>query len=236
MADIKRNPQAALQSALGLKPAVRVPALAWVLSALAVLLIAALSVLAARTNYFPFELNFSLAVQQLQSPLLDRASLIIDWFGYVPQMPILTVVLGLIFFVARYRWEGVVTVLALLVEATIDGTIKILVRRPRPEAPGLHIYHPHGDFTFPSGHVFSYVMVFGIVAYLVVQALRSPALRAALLVVLISLIVLVGPVRLYLGEHWLIDVVAGYLLGGLGLYWMTTLYLWGKPKFFARHT
>src|SRR6185312_12920445 len=102
----------------------RVPRLAWALSVLAVLAIAALSVLAARTPYFPFELNVSLAVQRLQSPLRDQASLIIDWFGYVPQMPILTLVLGLLLFVARWRWEGVVTVLALIVEAAIDGTIK----------------------------------------------------------------------------------------------------------------
>jgi len=145
---------------------------AWFLSLLALIALAVLSILAHGTPYFPFELSLSLAVQKLASPGLDVLALSVDWLGYVPQMPLITTGLGIIMFLAGWRWEGVLTVLALIAEAAIDGTIKLLVRRPRPDAPGLRVVHPHADFTYPSGHVFSYLMVLGLLAYFVYVGLR----------------------------------------------------------------
>jgi undecaprenyl-diphosphatase len=119
-----------------------------------------------------------------------------------------------------------------LLEAAVDGSIKLLVRRPRPVGLGLHIYQPLGDFTYPSGHAFSYVMVFGLLAYFCWRLIKTGWLRALLMAVLIALVVAVGPVRIYLGEHWPSDVLAGYLLGALLLPLVIIFYHWGQNRFF----
>ena len=203
------------------------------LAAVAVLIV--LSFMAHSTPYFPIDLAISQAVQKLQSPALDAAALVIDWPGYVPQVAIILVLAGVGLFAIGYRWEAVVFWLANLREAAVDGLIKIVVRRPRPEEGlGVHIYKPHGDFTYPSGHIFSYIMLFGLLAYFCWVLMKPSALRTILVVLLIALVVVAGPVRIYLGEHWPSDVFAGLLLGSLCLPLMVSIYHWGQGRFFKK--
>jgi undecaprenyl-diphosphatase len=61
-----------------------------------------------------------------------------------------------------------------------------------------------------------YTIFFGVLIFLARQWLpRAPARALALLMG--SLVVLVGPSRIYLGAHWLSDVLAAYLLGAIML-------------------
>ncbi len=45
------------------------------------------------------------------------------------------------------------------------------------------------------------------------------------------MIVLIGPSRMFLGEHWASDVLGGYLLGSLTLSLTIFFYRWGKERF-----
>jgi undecaprenyl-diphosphatase len=75
-------------------------------------------------------------------------------------------------------------------------------------------------------------MLFGLLAYLVYVLMKPSALRTLLVVALIALVVVAGPVRIYLGEHWPSDVLAGLLLGSLCLPLMIGIYHWGQGRFF----
>jgi membrane-associated phospholipid phosphatase len=195
----------------------------------------ALAVLAHSAAYFPIDLSVTQALQRLQSPLLDRLALSLDWLGYAPQIMIILGLVCLGLFVAGQRWEAIVMILAGGFEAGVATVVKLLVQRPRPEVSGVHVYQPLGDFTFPSGHTFSYMMVFGLLAYFCYIRMRPSWLRTLAVAALIALVAAVGPVRIYLGEHWLSDVVAGYLLGALGLLLIIRVYRWGEGRFFAKH-
>lgn len=93
--------------------------------------------------------------------------------------------------------------------------------------------------SFPSGHALFAVVVAGIVAYLLLHWFRTKAARVACLVGSIAYAAAMGLSRVYLGHHWLTDVVAGWLLG-LGWVWVlaTVHRLWltarrrhGEPRF-----
>lgn len=190
-----------------------------------------LAAMAHATAYFPLDLTVTQALQSRQSPALDVLALGVDWLGYAPQIAIFIGVISLGLLALGRRWEGTMYLLAAALEGGAATLVKLLVQRPRPEVPGLHIYQQLGDFTFPSGHVFSYLLMFGLLAYFIYHLVRPAGWRSLALLGLGGLIVAVGPVRIYLGEHWLSDVVGGYLLGGLSLLLLIPLYRWGQGQF-----
>ncbi len=205
----------------------RVVGLTW-LGGLA--LIVALSIAAHGTAYFPIELNLTQGLQGLQSPTLDAVTLTIDWFGYVPQIFILVALCAVFLWAIGRRWEGALLLGALGTEGTIAQVVKLFVQRPRPADSGLvHAYHHHGDASYPSGHVFCYVVVFGLLIYYAYRYL-PPAWWRTAAVLLVAFTLVAGVVRIYLGEHWLFDVLAGYLLGALALPLLIWVYEWGLRR------
>jgi membrane-associated phospholipid phosphatase len=101
----------------------------------------------------------------------------------------------------------------------VQVAVKQLVERPRPPA-GLALSHATG-FAFPSGHATDAAAVYGMLAVLLARSGRRAASAAALLAA-VGVIALVGLSRLYLGVHWLTDVVGGV---GIGAVWLVSLIL-----------
>ncbi|MFN0093423.1 MAG: phosphatase PAP2 family protein [Dehalococcoidia bacterium] len=70
--------------------------------------------------------------------------------------------------------------------------------------------------SFPSGHVMGAVMLYGFV-FVLAGRLENGVLRAAIRVMSVGVLVLVGPARLWEGAHWPSDVAGAYALGALVL-------------------
>jgi undecaprenyl-diphosphatase len=62
---------------------------------------------------------------------------------------------------------------------------------------------------FPSGHALGSVVIAGIVAYLVVLRQESSRTRLGTMLIAAFFAVTIGLSRVYLGHHWLTDVLAG---------------------------
>lgn len=97
-----------------------------------------------------------------------------------------------------------------------------LIRRPRPGGHGIHVLFQITNYwSFPSGHVEHALTFFGLLFFLSYQMGQpAPAWRPLLWLVrlvLLGFIVLMAPSRLVEGQHWLSDVVAGYLYGAFWL-------------------
>lgn len=102
---------------------------------------------------------------------------------------------------------------------------KVLVARPRPPAVE-DLVHATGA-SFPSGHTTQALAAWGMFAFLVLRARPQHsrwALTGATLLVL-----LVGASRIYLGAHWLTDVLGGFALGGAWLAILLIIDLKNRP-------
>ena len=109
------------------------------------------------------------------------------------------------------------------------------MRRPRPTAPDVKVTPARiGGSSFPSGHVLIYTGIYGFLAFLLETLVRSDRLRKILTSLLVALIALVGPSRIYLGHHWFTDVLASYLLGTANLLGMMALYRRAKTRWLNR--
>jgi undecaprenyl-diphosphatase len=69
------------------------------------------------------------------------------------------------------------------------------------------------DYSYPSGHVVSYVCLYGFLFFLVYALVTRSWQRTAVLCLLGLLVGLVGISRIHLGHHWASDVLGGYALG-----------------------
>ena len=84
--------------------------------------------------------------------------------------------------------------------------LKHLLHRPRPE----QLFAPLG-YSFPSGHSFFAYVVYGMTAYWLAAPRAAPQRRLIYAVAVVA-ILLVGFSRVFLGEHYLSDVAAGFAL------------------------
>jgi membrane-associated phospholipid phosphatase len=112
----------------------------------------------------------------------------------------------------------------------LNGLIALLVSRPRPSSPLIHIFMPVPVHSFPSGHVENDVVYLGFLLYL---SFTKPVSQWRYRWILIPFqlyavvnILLIGFSRVYEGSHWLTDVLGGYLSGALGLVLLIFLYRW----------
>lgn len=74
--------------------------------------------------------------------------------------------------------------------------------------------------SFPSGHTLNATVVVGVLAYLLMLRLASRAARIAVGVGAAAFALAMGLSRVFLGHHWLSDVVAAWLFG---LGWLTVV-------------
>ena len=110
--------------------------------------------------------------------------------------------------------------------------LKALIERPRPELAAEQLAALGVDsYAFPSGHAQSSTIFYGFLAYFIWQHARRPWLRWLGVAGMLTMIVLVGISRVYLGVHWPSDVVGAYSIGILWLHvWIRAQRAWCAAK------
>ncbi len=89
---------------------------------------------------------------------------------------------------------------------------KDLVGRARP--PQAYAIPPYETSpSFPSGHTLNSTVIASLVAYLIVLHVTSILVRILAIVLAVGWFVAMGLSRVFLGHHWLTDVIAGWTLG-----------------------
>ncbi len=80
-------------------------------------------------------------------------------------------------------------------------------------------FYVHTDFSFPSGHMTRTIFIITIFISMVIFSSKNLLLKLISGCILIFLAILMGMTRIYLGEHWLSDVLGGVALGaGMGFF------------------
>jgi membrane-associated phospholipid phosphatase len=146
-------------------------------------------------------------------PELTDAAWIYDKMGQRSVLvPILLLVAGI--FARRHRtWRPVVlAVVSFVVLNVVVGAMKILIGRAETESGSVDVLA--GGIIFPSGHASNMVLTGGLIVYLFWLYAEDPPLRR--LTGLVAVLTTVTCVTsLFLGTHWLTDLIAGLLVGGL---------------------
>lgn len=113
---------------------------------------------------------------------------------------------------ARRWWEPTLLAAAMIVSTLVSLTVKELVARPRPAEASQVVAGVETTYSFPSGHTIGAATFLLVLGYLV--WVRRPAVRSLVSWVLgvAGGVFLVALSRLYLGYHFVTDVVASMAL------------------------
>ena len=123
----------------------------------------------------------------------------------------LVAIAGLVVARRTRRWRPGVVALAVVVLGVLSRLLlSVLVRDTRPDQDLWLV--PVGGFSFPSGHAAASALLAGTLIWLVGRAGLPRLPRIGFGIVLLGWAFLVGVSRLYLGVHWVSDVVGSWLL------------------------
>lgn len=146
--------------------------------------------------------------QSLRTPWADNLFIAITELGdSFVNIALACAVMGALLVRKCYRTAGfwVLTVVGGLLGTQL---LKWVVHLPRPVA----IYHGASSFGFPSGHTTMSVVLYGFLAILLARRLAGTWRWGLFSGVLLTAFV-IGISRLYLGAHWLSDVLGGFFIG-----------------------
>ncbi|MBA2451585.1 MAG: phosphatase PAP2 family protein [Chloroflexia bacterium] len=159
------------------------------------------------------DLVATMRIQRIKHPALAKSMGVVSWIGFRPQSLVLPFSIITLAWLSGFRRDARYLVFAWL-GSFISFTTKLLIQRPRPSGEGITVAVANlKDTSFPSGHTLHYVSFWGFFSYLLFSKIRGKWLRLGPLAVMGSFIGLIGPSRVYLGHHWLTDVLASYCLG-----------------------
>ncbi|HET6498131.1 MAG TPA: phosphatase PAP2 family protein [Coriobacteriia bacterium] len=149
---------------------------------------------------------------ELRVEALDPFARGVTHIGSGVAMTVLTVIGSAVLLIAGRRAEALLLSATMIVGAALMSLLKLLVERPRPPIELARVTMPE-TYAFPSGHTLAAFLFFGVVGFLVFIMARSP--RAKLWGWLACALLAIGVAfsRVYLGVHYVGDVIASWMLG-----------------------
>ena len=161
----------------------------------------------------------------LGPPWLRNAARDVTALGSVTVLSLITAVaLGFLLLQGK-RGASLLVLLSVGGGMAISSLLKNQIGRERPDIV------PHGDIvftaSFPSGHSLLSAVVFLTLGAMLARFVERKRQKAYVLVVAMTVTLLGGSSRVYLGVHWPTDVLAGWCVGAgwAALCWMVALWL-----------
>lgn len=163
-----------------------------------------------------------------------------QYFSYLSLLGSAEVTIGfcavmILLALVRFKWLAILGWLMIIPASMAEVFGKLVLFHPGPPVffhrtslfTHLPSFYVHTDFSYPSGHMTRTIFIVTIFLVLFIQS-KHFLLKYTGTLFLIGLAILMGVTRVYLGEHWISDVIGGSILGaGMGFF-ASVLILPGK--------
>jgi undecaprenyl-diphosphatase len=168
--------------------------------------------------------TLSAAVRATRNPYFNQLA---GWFTLIGSAGVVAPITLLLmaWMGVRRNWAGVVYIFMTVGVGWFlsNDVIKNIVRRPRPV--GVNIAPIPTDFSMPSSHsIASFLMLTTICVIVMLNLPTGHHVKRWLAIASALLIIAVGYSRVYLGVHWVGDVIGAWLLGGAWWSFTTATY------------
>lgn len=162
-----------------------------------------------------FDHAASAAIRSLADPRLDSIAVAFTTLGGFAIMTSLSVAVAAWLLWRRMHAEALLVAATMALGPALGTLTKVVSGRERPPIEVARIPRPT-DLSFPSGHAVAAFLFFGTIVFLLFTVEERLSLRSKLLVsaACVAVALAISFSRVYLGVHYLGDVVGGWLLGG----------------------
>jgi membrane-associated phospholipid phosphatase len=197
------------------------------------LVVAVGSIAAVGAGYLFIQLSENITLAASAVYRVDQA--IHTWFGHEHQPALtvlfdtattiggtvglgaITVMVAATLLVMKERASAIFVAVTVGVGALLNLGLKMIFARTRPDLANALVAARW--FSFPSGHAMDSFLTFGTLAYLVLRQSWRWAAKSACLAIALTMVVLIGMSRVYLGVHWASDIAGGWTAGTV---WLTS--------------
>lgn len=160
-------------------------------------------------------------VKQLRTPALTTFMKLITKLSDTGMIIILAIILTLLF-IFKWKKPKVAKLIpySLIMVTSMNQILKFIFQRERPI--GYRLIEI-GGYSFPSGHSMVSMAFYGLLIYIICHYVENKYLKNSLIILNILIIIFIGISRVYLGVHYLSDVLTGYSISVIYLLILTKL-------------
>lgn len=184
----------------------------WLVIVLVLLLALSLSVVTLGGNTLAIDRETTNAVQTLNGQPWASIAKVGNALGestYAITVAVILLVLGIV----RRDARDVAFLSVLLILRGAATVLKEIIASPRPTLEVAEVLEPFDSFGFPSGHALTSATALGGLAFIAARRASSHGRRWGITVTWLVGITMTGFARIWVGAHWLTDVVGGSLYG-----------------------
>ena len=180
----------------------------------------------AETGLVPYDQGVTARAVDERHPALTIVMQVFTALGSTVGLTVLTAICASLLFMRGHRVRALVLTVTMLGSSLLTVVLKEVFGRARPSTDTL-LGFPASTTSFPSGHSFNTAVFAGLLAGMVLTSTAAATLyRALAIMAAAGATLLVGVSRVYLGYHWMTDVLAGWSLGLAWLCLVTLALLW----------
>ena len=151
-------------------------------------------------------------LQSARAGWVDRLAIAATTAGNGATLAVVAVGAALVLLGSR-RPRAALFCIATLAGIPLNVLIKNLVGRVRPTSEVVDVILPAVGLSYPSGHAMASVMVYGFLALMAWIHIVRAGPRRLVTLTLVGVAGAISLSRIYLGAHWLSDVLGGWAAG-----------------------
>ena len=143
----------------------------------------------------------------IEGPFLTILSMFIEYTLDPIPLLIIGIIISIFFYFKVSKKKGIWLASTVLITAILIKLLKEIIQRSRP----IDAIISSTSSSFPSGHTTMAVVFFGLMAYM----FRGKTHKTKRIVTGSIIVLVIAFTRVYLRVHWLTDVLAGLVIGGI---------------------
>ena len=141
-----------------------------------------------------------------KSDILTNIFMVITYMGSTPFIMVLNIIVLMLILKIKKDYLYLLPINSLL-SIIFNNIFKIIFKRIRPS---ILVLLPESGYSYPSGHTMISVLFYGTLIILVSSS--NIKYKKLIKLFLMLIILLISISRVYLGVHYITDVIGGYLL------------------------